>query len=73
VCNDFTLHARSKYADTLPWLYDFVRDSQKMIAEGDSQAVYIFQQYGEQVMPSFPALSDSEIDAILVYMESIVR
>jgi mono/diheme cytochrome c family protein len=44
-----------------------------MIAEGDSQAVYIFQQYGEQVMPSFPALSDSEIDAILVYMESIVR
>ncbi|MEZ4685492.1 MAG: cytochrome c [Bacteroidia bacterium] len=70
-CNNFTINARSKYADRLPWLYDFVRDSQKLVAEGDPEATMLFEQYSRQVMPAFSDLSDGEIDAILVYMESM--
>ena len=69
----FTRQARRKYADKLPWLYNFIRNSQKLVAEGDPEAVFLFELYNKQVMPDFPELSDDEIDAILVYMESLEK
>lgn len=50
------------------WLTKFIRNSQKMVAKKDSAAVAIYEMYAKQAMPSFEAISQDEIDAILVYL-----
>ncbi|TGD83377.1 cytochrome c [Hymenobacter wooponensis] len=51
------------------WLFNWVRNSSKVVASGDEYAVKLFNQYGKQQMPSFQ-LSDQEIRQILAYVSS---
>src|SRR5690554_5979955 len=57
----------SKY--DLDWLYEWIRDSQGMVAKGDKDAVKIFEEYNGSVMTAFPQLSDEDIDNILAYTD----
>ena len=49
------------------WLYDWIRNSSKMIKAGDPYAVEIFEKYNKTAMTAFPQLSDADIDNILAY------
>lgn len=53
---------------TVPWLIDFIKNSQKVIQSGDEYAVNLYNQYNKIQMPSF-AYSDEEINSILAYVE----
>lgn len=48
------------------WIIRFVQRSQQMVAEGDSQAVAVFEEYGGVPMPD-QALSDDEIRAVIAF------
>jgi mono/diheme cytochrome c family protein len=48
-----------------PWLLKFVRSSQQVIRSGDSTAQGLFQQFKQQRMPDWTALSDQQITAVL--------
>ncbi|MCW0482301.1 cytochrome c [Gaoshiqia sediminis] len=52
------------------WLVDFIRSSQKMIANGDSLAVALFQEYNQIPMPD-NQLTDSDILAIISYIRTV--
>lgn len=50
------------------WLLSFIRNSSKLIQEGDPVAKGLFEQYNRTQMPSFN-FSDEEIQAILSHIE----
>ena len=50
-------------------LYDWIRNSQAVIASGDEYAVSLFNKYNKSVMTSFPQLTDEDIDALLAYVD----
>jgi cytochrome c2 len=52
----------------MPRLYKWVRNSQSMIAGGDSRAVAISKEYNGALMNAFPALTDGDIDNIFAYV-----
>ena len=52
----------------LPWIYNFVRNSQKVIASGDEYAVNLFNEYSQAVMPN-QDLTDDEILSIIAYVK----
>src|SRR5690606_22527148 len=49
------------------WIHAWVRNSPKMIAEGDPYGVRIFNEYNKAAMTPMPTLSDQDIDDILAY------
>lgn len=49
------------------WIRDFIRSPEKMIAKNDDRAKTLMKQ-NKTVMPAFPNLSDTELDAILAYL-----
>lgn len=51
------------------WLYAFTRNSQALIAEGDPQAVELWDEWKPTIMNSYPNLTDRELDAIYHYIE----
>ena len=53
----------------LPWIYAFVKNSAKVIASGDEQAVAIFNEYNEIPMTAFDTFSDEEILSIMAYIK----
>ena len=50
------------------WLQGWIKNSAKVVASGDPDAVAIYEKFGRQQMPSFQ-LSDKEISAILLYIQ----
>ena len=50
------------------WLHSWIKNSSAMIAQGDEQAVEIYNEYNQVAMPPFPQLSDADIDNILAYV-----
>ena len=52
-----------------PWLVRFIRDSQKVIEDGDVRAKKLFEEY-KVPMPSFNAFSDDQIVSILAYIKT---
>lgn len=50
------------------WLISWIRNSQKMIQEGDEQAVAVWEEYNKTAMSAFP-FSDEEITSILSYIK----
>jgi len=54
---------------TIEWLIPWVKNSQKVIASGDSYAVALYNKYNKAQMQSF-ALSDAEIKNIFAYVET---
>ena len=53
----------------LPWLINFIKNSQKVIQSGDEYAVNLYNEYNKTVMPSF-AYSDEEITSIMAYIKA---
>lgn len=50
------------------WLYDFIRNNQKLMASGDCYSNYIFNVYNKTPMNLFPALTHSDIIYLLKYI-----
>lgn len=55
------------------WLYDYTRNSQKMVAEGDPQAVEIWENWQPTVMNNFPELKDEELHDIYYFVANVER
>lgn len=53
----------------LDWLLPWIKNSQKMIADGDPIAVELYEENDKQVMQAF-SLSDDEIMSILAYVQA---
>ena len=49
------------------WLYDWIRNGNQMIRDGDAQAIAIWEEYNRSVMTNYPQFSDQDIDNILAY------
>ncbi|MCB0633289.1 MAG: cytochrome c [Saprospiraceae bacterium] len=61
---------RSRWQDYPPEdLYNYIRNSQKMIAEGHPKAVEDWNRWKPTIMTSFPSLSDQELGQLLDYVE----
>lgn len=53
-------------------LYEFIRNSQAVIAK-DAYAKSMYEEYGKAAMPSFPNLTDKEIEQMLLYVKVTLR
>ncbi len=51
------------------WIMDFIKSPKKMIDGNDGRAKALKERY-KAIMPSFPNLSDVEVDAVLSYMHT---
>lgn len=51
------------------WLIEFITSTQAMIKKGDADAVSIFKEYNQTIMPDAPYSTD-EIKAIITYIKS---
>ncbi len=52
------------------WIYKFVRSSQSLIKSGDADAITVFNEYNQVLMPDQTDLTDQDIDGILAYTEA---
>ncbi len=52
-------------------LYSWIRNSQKMIAEGHPRAQELWDEWKPTVMNNFPSLTDQEIENILAYIKAV--
>ena len=55
-----------------PDIYEWVRNSKKMIDAGHPRAVAIWNEYKPTSMDPFPDLTDADIDNIMAYVDEIV-
>ncbi|RMF48505.1 MAG: hypothetical protein D6750_07625 [Bacteroidetes bacterium] len=53
------------------WFFRFVTNSQAFIQSGDKDAVAVYEQYGRQVMPPFPDLSQGDLEDLWAYVNSV--
>lgn len=51
------------------WLVDFISNPDKMFASGDTTAVALFKQYGNQAMPNL-GLSQEQVTAVIAYLQA---
>ena len=51
-------------------LYAWIRNSQAMIAQGHPRAVEVWEEWKPTVMTNFPALTDVEIESVLLYINN---
>ena len=63
------LHQVSEKYDR-EWLYKWIKNSQGLIKSVDALAVKVYEENGNKVMNSFPALSNVDIDNILAYTDT---
>lgn len=54
------------------WIYRWVKNSAKMIEEGDAYAVKIWKDNGKAAMDPFPSLSEQQIDTIMTWIDGYV-
>ncbi len=52
-------------------LYDWIRNSGKMISEGHPRAVELWDQWSPVVMNPFPSLSDDDIEDLMAYINGV--
>ncbi len=55
--------------DSVRWLKDFIRAPKILIERGDGHAKKLFADY-HSVMPSFPALTDEEINHLISFLNT---
>jgi mono/diheme cytochrome c family protein len=80
--NCSTCHAKEKDRDRIgpalygvtvrrekEWLYNFTRQSQKMIEGGDPQALALWDAWKPKIMNNFPRMEDQQLDDIYYYIE----
>jgi hypothetical protein len=53
----------------IPWLINFIKNSQKVIASGDEYAVELYEEYRKSIMPSHEFLTDDDVKNILGYVK----
>ena len=53
------------------WLYDFIRESNTLLASGDCYANYVYNIYNKSPMPArFQNLSHADMHALIEYITS---
>ena len=52
-----------------PWIYEFVRNSTRVISSGDAYANELFIQYNQVEMTAYPNLTNEQIDLILDFIK----
>ena len=52
-------------------LYEWIRNSQKMIASGDPYSIDLYNKWNKSVMTSFPNLTDNDIKDLLEYIDEV--
>lgn len=50
------------------WLMNFTKDSQQMIAQGDSLAICVTQAYNGSVMTSYPEIGEDDVSSIYEFI-----
>jgi len=55
-----------KYAQDKKWLYEYIRNNQKLIQGGDAKAIALSKS-NPSAMNAFTFLTDEEIEAILAF------
>lgn len=50
-------------------LYDWIRNSQALIASGHPQAVKLWKEWEPRVMNNFLNFTDEDIEAVLAYID----
>lgn len=53
------------------WIRSWIRNSAKMIANGDKQAVALYSEWHKTAMTSFPDLSKEDINKLMEYLASL--
>lgn len=51
------------------WVKTWIKNSQAVVASGDSYAVALFKEYNNSVMPAYTFLSDEDLNGLLAYIE----
>lgn len=54
------------------WLIPWIKNSQKMIENGDEYAVKIYNEYNQTIMPPMP-VNDKEVKSILSYIQQATQ
>jgi len=54
----------------LNWIFNFVHSSQSLVKGNDKDAVTLFHQFNNMIMPDHPDLSDDQIQSILAYIKT---
>jgi len=54
---------------SIAWAKSFIKNSQAVIASGDSYATALYKEYNNTVMPSHEFLTDGDLDNLLAYIE----
>ena len=54
------------------WLSRFIREPEKVLAEGDATAVELFQKYKQVRMPNL-RLGDEEVESLIAYLDAGVQ
>lgn len=70
--NDVVIGPALKNVDTKfskDWLHKWIKNSQALVKSGDKDAVAVFKEYNQLVMPN-QNLSDAEIDAVLAWIHA---
>ncbi len=52
-------------------LYEWIRNSQAVIDQGDAYAVALYKEYNNSVMTAFPSLTDAQITNMLAYIKGV--
>ena len=52
-------------------LYEWIRNSQAVIATGDAYSVNLYKEYNNSIMTAFPNLTDQQIESILGYIYGV--
>jgi cytochrome c553 len=60
------LHERRE----ISWIVNFVRSSQKLVKNGDKDAVALFEKFNKIPMPDHADLSDEDIHSIVEYIKA---
>lgn len=55
---------------TLSWIVSFVRSSQKLVKNGDKDAIAVFEQFNKIPMPDHADLNEEDIKSIVEYIRS---
>lgn len=53
------------------WIMNFIRNSQKMIQEGDLEAIQVYKEYNMGPMPRFYMLPQEELNNIYFYLKEM--
>lgn len=60
---------QQRWSGDIPRLKSFIRDAQSMINSGDAYAAPLYEKWNKSNMPSFPNLTEQELNDLVVYLK----